>query len=107
MVKAMVEVLTILAIATQEVKQSKTSELTLEKRWSFLAYHLLETFLKKLAGRTDIEDGLKKLDKLTQDEVLMVAAQGLKATQGVGACVQAVEDKMTTVVQGARVYPLD
>ena len=32
MVKAMVEVLNILAIATQEVKQSKTSELTLEKR---------------------------------------------------------------------------
>ena len=72
-----------------------------------LAYHLLGTFLKKLAGRTDIEDALKKLDKLTQDEVLMVAAQGLKATQGVDACVQAVEDKMTAVFQGARVYPLD
>ena len=42
-----------------------------------------------------------------QDEVLMVAAQGLKATQGIGASVQAVGDKITTVVQGARVYPLD
>ena len=37
----------------------------------------------------------------------MVAAQGLKATQGIGASVQAVGDKITTVVQGARVYPLD
>jgi hypothetical protein len=72
-----------------------------------LAYHSSERFLKKLTGRTDIDDALRKLDKLTQDEVLMVAAQGLKATQGVGASVQAVGEKMTTVVQGARVYPLD
>ena len=35
----------------------------------------LEKFLKKLAGRKDIEDALKRLDRLTQEEALMAAAQ--------------------------------
>ena len=107
MVKILVEVLFILALATKEVKQGKTSELIFGERQSFLAYNSSERFLKKLTGRTDIEDALRKLDKLTQDEVLMVAAQGLRATQGVGTSVQAVDDKITTVVRGARSYPLD
>ena len=34
-----------------------------------------EKFLKKLAGRKDIEDALKQLDRLTQEEALMAAAQ--------------------------------
>ena len=41
----------------------------------------LEKYLKKLFGnRTDIEDALKKLDILTQEEAQMAAAQVLKAT---------------------------
>ena len=99
MVKIMVEVLSILAFATKEVKQSRTSELTRE-RLPFLAYRCLETFLKKLVGRTDIEDALRKLDKLTQDEVRMVAAQSLKEIQGVSDSVQVVEDRVTTVIEG-------
>jgi hypothetical protein len=66
--------------------------------------------LKRLVGRTDIEDALLKLDKLTGDEVRMVAAHGLKAMQGVCDSVQAVKDKMTAVVEGALIhsttYPL-
>jgi hypothetical protein len=40
----------------------------------------LETYLKKLIGRTDIEDSLKRLDDLTREEVQMAIAQILKAT---------------------------
>jgi hypothetical protein len=68
---------------------------------SLLVYHTAETFLKKLVGRTDIEDALRKLDKLTQDEVRMVAAQGLKATQCVSNSMKAVEDK---VIEGTCVH---
>ena len=46
-------------------------------------YRSSEKFLKKLAGRADIEDALRRLDKLTQDEGLMTAAQALRATQEV------------------------
>ncbi|KAF8266114.1 hypothetical protein EI94DRAFT_1733931, partial [Lactarius quietus] len=39
-----------------------------------------EKYLKKLVGRTDIEDGLKKLDNLIQGEHGMATVQVLKAT---------------------------
>jgi uncharacterized membrane protein YgcG len=47
----------------------------------------LEKYLKKLFRNTDnwadIEDGLKRLDRLTQDEAEMAAVQVLKATHTV------------------------
>ena len=48
--------------------------------------------MKKLVGMTDMEDGLARLDQLTQDEVRMAVAQGLKATHDVDKKVQVVID---------------
>jgi hypothetical protein len=42
-----------------------------------------EIFARKLLGRTDIEDGLKRLDILIQEEVQMAIAQILKVTSEV------------------------
>ena len=39
-----------------------------------------EIFSRKLLGRTDIEDALKRLDCLIQEEVQMAIAQILKVT---------------------------
>ncbi|KAH9039669.1 hypothetical protein EDB85DRAFT_2272704 [Lactarius pseudohatsudake] len=61
LVKIMAEVIAILSIATKEMQQSKT-----------------KTYLRKLLGRTDIEDALKKLDGLTQEEVRMAIAEVLQ-----------------------------
>ncbi|KAH9040814.1 hypothetical protein EDB84DRAFT_1436687 [Lactarius hengduanensis] len=61
--KIMAEVLSILAIMTKEMKQGRT-----------------KTFFKRLAGRTDVEDALRRLDKLEQGELRTVAAQVLKTT---------------------------
>ena len=66
-------------------------------------YGYLGKYAKKLAGRADVEDALDRLDRLTQDEFRMAAAQGLKATHEVGEKVQTVGDKMQVVddnVQG-------
>ena len=52
-------------------------------RLSLLIERCLEKFGKKLIGRTDMEDALKRLDKLTQEEVRMAVAQNLKATHAV------------------------
>ncbi|KAF8265769.1 hypothetical protein EI94DRAFT_1803951 [Lactarius quietus] len=71
MVKIMVEVLDILAIATKEMKQSRAKK-----------------FMKKLAGRTDMEDALTRLDKLTNEEARMAGAQILKNTH-------VINDKLT------------
>ncbi|KAH9053155.1 hypothetical protein EDB87DRAFT_286188 [Lactarius vividus] len=40
-------------------------------------------FLKKLAGRTDLEDAVKKLDRLTQEEARMALAEVLRLTHNV------------------------
>jgi hypothetical protein len=56
-----------------------------------------ERFLKKLIGRTDIEDGLKRLDKLTQEESRMATAENLKATHAVDEKVKGVADTVATI----------
>ena len=54
-----------------------------------------EKYVKKLVGRTDIEDALKRLEKLSHDETLTATMQVLKLTDG-------VDNKMEAVVDGAR-----
>jgi hypothetical protein len=54
-------------------------------------------YLNKLVGRTDIENALARLDKPTQDEVRMMAAQVLKTAHGVGDRVAAVDDMLRGV----------
>ena len=100
-VEIMVEVLSILAIATKEIKQGRASELFPGYKSSVLANDHPEAFLKKLAGRTDIEDALGRLDRLTQEEARMAAAQGLRATREVDDRVKAVDDKLDVVIDGA------
>ncbi len=56
-----------------------------------------EKYLKKLIGKTDIDDALKRLDKLTGEEVRMVTAQVLEATHTVDDKVGRVEDKVLDV----------
>ena len=53
--------------------------------------------MKKLVGRTDIVDALSRLEHLTQDEVRMAAAQGLKATHEVDEKVQAINGKAQSI----------
>ncbi len=53
--------------------------------------------MKKLMGRTDMEDGLKRLDKLTQEEARMATAQVLKVTHTVDERVRGVADRVVDV----------
>jgi hypothetical protein len=50
-----------------------------------------------LAGRTELEDALKKLDKLTHVEARMATAQNMKATHTVDNRVRAVDAKVESV----------
>ena len=56
-----------------------------------------EKYLKKLVGRTEIEDALKRLDKLTQEEARMATAQVLKVTHTVDERVRGVTDDVLGV----------
>ena len=53
--------------------------------------------MKKVVGRADIEGSLARLDRLTQEEVRMAAAQGLKATRAVHDEVNIVDDHIQQV----------
>jgi hypothetical protein len=72
---------------------------------------LSEKYLKRLIGKTEIEDALKMLDKLTNEEARMVTAQVLNATHTVDDRVVRVDDRVARVdkrvagVQG-RSFPL-
>jgi hypothetical protein len=63
--------------------------------------------LKKLLGKNDIEDALKKLDTLTMEEARMAIAETLKVTNRVDdtvhrvdGTVNRVDDKVTVLVDG-------
>jgi hypothetical protein len=64
-----------------------------------------EKYGTKLIGRTEMEDALKRLDKLTQEEVQMAVAQNLKATHTVEECVRGVAN--TVVATDDRVAGVD
>ena len=57
--------------------------------------------MKRLIGRTDLEDAFKRLDKLTHEEARMAVAQNLKATHIVDQRVRGVAN--TVVAVGDRV----
>ena len=93
-VKIMVEVLDIFAIATKEMKQSRASAFS--SSWRYYNCSLiciLEKYLKKLVGGNEIENALKRLDKLTQEEARMAAAENLRLAQ-------IVERNVTKVMNG-------
>jgi len=73
MVQIMVEVLSIVAMATKELKRGR-----------------LRKYLRKLVGNTEIEDSLEKLDKLTQEEARMAAAEQMVIMRNVGQKVEQV-----------------
>ena len=56
-----------------------------------------EKYLKKLIGRTKIEDALKRLDRLTQEEARMATAQVLKVAHTVDERVRGVGDEVLCV----------
>jgi aminoglycoside phosphotransferase len=56
-----------------------------------------EKYGKRLIGKTDLEDALKKLDQLTQEEARMIIAENLRATHAVDERVASVDDRVANV----------
>ena len=107
MVKIMVEVLGIFAIVTKEIKQGRASELIFYDDTLHVTHKDSEKYLKKLIGRKDIEDALRRLDRLTQEEARMATVQVLKlahcirgGVETVGDKVKSVDDKVGLAIEG-------
>ena len=95
-IQIMVEVLTILGIATKEMKQGRISKYV-SVCMSPVTEECPEKYGKRLIRRTSMEDALKRLDKLTHEESRMAIAENLRATHTVNERVRGVDDRITNV----------
>ena len=88
-VKIMLELLSVLALASKQIKQGRFSKcaITLIPSMTECA---IEKFTKKLFRESEIETVLQRLDRLTQDEARMTVAQTLGVVHGLVANVKTV-----------------
>jgi len=89
--KIMSQVLSILALSTKKMMDGRMSELDCPLCGSSMANFGAEKILKKLAGRTDIEDAVLQLDMLTKEESLMMVVRNLEVTHRVDGNVEATK----------------
>ena len=83
LIKIMAEVLSVLALATKQIKLGRLSTpIVGHISLSLMANLGTEKFAKKLLGESDIEAVLKRLDRLTADEARMTVAQTLQVVYG-------------------------
>ena len=75
-VKIMIEVLSVFALATKYTKQGQFSECATTYTVSMTQYVIVK-FPKKQLGESEVEAVLQKLGRLTQDEARMTVSQTL------------------------------
>ena len=95
-VEIMVEVISILGIVTKEIRQGQTSTpfpIDVSAKPDCHA----EKFFKKLFGLKDVEDALQRLDKLTQEEARMAAAEALTIARGIDDKMKDVDERLEGV----------
>jgi archaellum component FlaC len=82
----------------QQKKSSRAEQVSVSFKNKFsLTAPFSEKYLKKLIGKNDIEGALKKLDRLTQEEARMAAAQLLKTTNTIDNRVGGIADNLLVV----------
>ncbi len=97
-VKIIVELLEVLALATQHIKQGRFSEFLLANT-SHSTQQDAEKLAKKLLGENDIEAVLQRLDRLTTEESRMTATQTMEVVYGLFKNMKMVMDGTETLSQ--------
>ena len=80
-VKLMVQLLSVLALATKQIAQKRLSKFAVTFT-SSVAQCAAEKFARKLLGETEIEAVLQRLDRLTQEEARITAVLTLGVIHG-------------------------
>ena len=96
-VKILVELLYILALTSEGIKQGKTSEFVFSDVLYYRTQRITEKFAKKFFGDKEIEAVLKRLDRLTHDEARNTVAQTLEVVYG-------LVQNMKVVMDGEQIY---
>jgi hypothetical protein len=92
LVKIMVQVLSVLGLATKQIKQGRFSAYALPQQMSRVVECATEKFAKKLLGESDIEAVLQRLDRLTHEEARMTVVQTLEVVHGLMGNLKVVMD---------------
>jgi hypothetical protein len=91
-IKILAELLSTLALATKQVRQGRPSESVFDE----VLYHLpqcnAEKIVKRLFGEREVEAVLQRIDRLTQDEARITAAQTLEVVYGLVQNMRVVMD---------------
>ena len=99
--KILAQVLIVLALSTKEMKERRISALIYSK-YSFLADRNAEKFMKRLIGKTEVEDGLQHLDMLTKEENLMTAARTLGIASDIRHEAKVIKDDTRDIKDDTR-----
>ena len=91
-IKIMVQLLSVLALATKQIKQGRFSKYP-AKYTTLATERSAETFAKKLLGDSEVAAVVQRLDRLTQEEARMAATQTLGVVLG-------LVDNMKVVMEG-------
>lgn len=93
LVKILIELLSTLALGTQQIKQGRLSKhAMLFKDVSLLVHRSVEKLGKKILGENDVEAVLQRLDRLNQEEVRTTTAQILEVVYGLFKNMRVVMD---------------
>jgi hypothetical protein len=91
-VKILMEFLSTLALATEQIKGGKPSKTVFREVLYYLTQCDAEIFLKRLLGDKDVEAVLQRLDRLTLDEARITGAQTLEVVYGLIQNMRVVMD---------------
>ena len=101
-VKIMVELLSVLALATKQITQKRFSKCTVAQALS-IAQCVTVKFARKLLGETEIEAILQRLDRLTQDEARIGVAETLGVVHGLVGNVKEIMEGAHCLIDRSRV----
>ena len=96
-VKLMVQVLSVLALGTKQIKEGRISRCSITYIL-LMAQCVIELFFKKMIGDNEVEVALQKLDQLTQDEVWMAIAETWDAARDLKEGMQHLQDLLLIFV---------
>jgi hypothetical protein len=99
-VKIMIEVLSVLALATKQINQGRFSKWYWHTAIQFSPFERATVkFAKKLIRESDVEAVLQRLDRLTQEEARVASAHTLEVVHGLFDTLRVVMDGVSILLR--------
>ena len=100
--KIMAQILVVLAFSTKEMKQRRIG-MSFCLMFLFVVDCWTEKILKRIVGKTDVDDALQRLDMLTKEENLVAVARNLEITHRVDVNVTATQELTRSIHDDVKV----